>query len=259
MKKAVEDLSCEVSYLKNLISSLNSCGNLPLKPPILSESPLSEPQSASSILPQPSSCTPWQSHFLAASAFDDSKFHVVMFGVPELPQASSCFMIRQRNFINISTTISNLESGSNHKSSIHDCHCIRKYESSKSHPILVSLSSTFDFRNILSETHSLPSSVSIKSDRSVAERKDESMILRERWKLIHSGADCCSIRLRGSALYISGQLHGRVIESVFTLTPHLGDLAPHSCALSSNSPPSLPVASAPVSLFCFRISVSSFL
>ena len=55
-----------------------------------------------------------------------------------------------------------------------------------------------------------------------------------------------SIRLRSSALYVSGSLHGRVIDSVFTLAPILEDLAPHLSTHLNSSTPRLPPTSEPV-------------
>ena len=60
----------------------------------------------------------------------------------------------------------------------------------------------------------------------------EAVLLKERGKLIQMGIDCRSIRLRNSAIYVNGHLHGRVTGSVFTLTSTLGYLAPHLSTLS---------------------------
>ena len=247
LKKTVEDLSREVLHLKHLILPSTNCGNPPPKPSFPSDRPSQKLQSASSIPSQPSSLPSQQSRSPATYAPVDRKFNIIIFGIPEQPQGSSRFMRSQNDFNAISTTISKVENDSNHKSSIRDCHRIGKYQSSRSRPILVSLNSTADVRNILSINRSLSSSVSIKPDRSPAERKTESVLLKERWRLIQTGTDRHSIRLRGSALYVNGRLHGRATDSVFTLTPTLDDLAPHLRALSNNSTPCLPPTSESVS------------
>ena len=115
---------------------------------------------ASSTIPsQPSFYPSKQSHSSTVYVPVDRKFNVIIFVIPEQPQGSSYLRRSQNDFNVISTTISELESDSNNKISIHDCHHVGKYQSSRSHPILVSLNSTTDVRNILSTSHSLPYSV----------------------------------------------------------------------------------------------------
>lgn len=98
---------------------------------------------------------------------------------------------------------------------------------SRPRPLLVSLNSTADVHSILSRCPSLPSSVSIKPDLSPSDRKVESLLLQERRKLINSGVGRKSIRLCESSIFVNGQLHGKVLESVLTLSPIPGAPAPH--------------------------------
>ena len=66
-------------------------------------------------------------------------------------------------------------------------------------------------------------------------RKVESFLLQERRKLIDSGVDRRSIKMRGSNLYVNGQLHGSVIDSAFVLSTV--DSAPHDQLPPSDAPP----------------------
>ena len=219
-------------------------GSLPLTLPVPSVHPHIEP--ASSVTPQSSSSPVQQPHPLPAAVTSDRKFNVVVFGVPELPKGSSRYTRSHKDYNNVCSLISKLEKGSDHKSLVRDCHRVGRYDMNKCRPILVLLNSTADVRNILSKCHSLSSPVSIKPDRSTTERKIEAILLKERWKLIQLGMDRRSIRLRNSAIYVNGRLHGRVTGSVFMPTPTLGDIAPHLSTLSvSTSTPTVHPASPP--------------
>ena len=189
LKKTVEGLSREVSHLKNLVSPLTNCDDPPPRSSVPFDRPNSQPQSVPANPSHCSSHPSQQSHSPAAYVPVNGKFNVILFGIPEQPQGSSRFTRSQNDFSAISTTTSKLESDSNHKSSIRDCRRIRKYQSSRSCPILVSLNSTADVRNILTISHSQPSSASIRPDRSPAERKTEFVLLKERWRLVQTGTE----------------------------------------------------------------------
>ena len=59
---------------------------------------------------------------------------------------------------------------------------------------------------------------------------------KPRWKLIESGVDRHSIKLRKSSIFVSGQLHGKVINFQFTSSPNLDDLAPTLSNLPNKEP-----------------------
>ena len=172
----------------------------------------------------------------------EREYNVVMFGITELPQGSSHYSRSEHDFNEARSVISNLHNESDYRCSIRNCRRLGKYDCSKSlpRPLLVSLNSTADVRFILSHRHCLPPSIYIKPDRSVSERKTEKLLLRERWKLIQSGTPRSSIKLRNSALYLNGRLHGNVNNSIYTQAPLLGDLAPQIVSLSANPLPQSP-------------------
>ena len=98
------------------------------------------------------------------------------------------------------------------------------------------LNCTADVNNILSRQHLVESSpIVVKPDRSPEERKVEVTLLQERWKLIESGVNRQSIKLRGASIYVNGRSHGKVANSIFLLSPKLGDLAPNLSNLLVNT------------------------
>ena len=52
---------------------------------------------------------------------------------------------------------------------------------------------------------------------SQAERFTESLLLKERWRLIQSGTNRKSIRIQSTNIYVDDKLHGRVHNSLFEL------------------------------------------
>lgn len=69
-------------------------------------------------------------------------------------------------------------------------------------PLLVSFNSTVEVGNVLSKCGTLSSQIVIKPDLSPKERKIESILFYERWKLLELGNDCSSIKVRSSSLYL---------------------------------------------------------
>ena len=87
----------------------------------------------------------------------------------------------------------------------------------------MSLISTADVSNILSCCCHLKQPISIRPDLSPPERKIRATLLHERWKLINSGIDCSSIKLRNSSIFVNGRLYGKVTNGIFSLSPTLSD------------------------------------
>ena len=167
---------------------------------------------------------------------ESRKFNIVVFGVSETTKGSSRFVRQNNDFLAVSSIITNLEEGTNHTTTIRDCHRLGKYDhsGSRSRPLLVTLNSTADVLRILSKRHLLPSSISIKADLSPTARKVETILLKERWRLIESGANRNSVKIRGTSLYLNGRPYGKVINFEFTLLPNLGDLAPQLSSISAS-------------------------
>ena len=82
-------------------------------------------------------------------------------------------------------------------------------------PILIKFVRVADVTSILSKRKNLSHPYSIKPDMSPDQRLQESILMKERWSLIQSGASCSHIRIRGNSIYIHGKLHGRVLNHKF--------------------------------------------
>lgn len=180
----------------------------------------------------------------------DRKFNIVIYGIPESPSGTSRFARGRHDFGEVHLVISSLEQDSNHSSSLRDCRRLGKYakNESKHRPILAVLNSTADVNNILSRRHLLKTpSISIKPDLTPEERKTNSILLKERWKLISLGTDRRNIKIRGSNIFLNGRLHGKVINSVFSLSPTINDVAPQLSSLADKSLPSVAASSYPSS------------
>ena len=183
----------------------------------------------------------------------DRKYNLVVFGVPEMPSGSSRSSRANHDFSKLSAIISDLEHASDHKSSIRDCRRLGKYVHSEnsSRPLLVTLNSTADVRNILHHhNNSSDTSITIKPDLPAAIRKGNAILLKERWSLINSGIDRKSIRIHGQELFVNGQVHGKISGSVFVLTPS-------SSKPLEDSLPSIPASNVPPFSATVRSSVTA--
>ena len=120
-----------------------------------------------------------------------------------------------------------------------DCRRIGKYDVSKPRPrpIIVTLNSTIEVSSILARRRFVTHPVTIKADLTPAERKTESILLRERRKLIEDRYERRSIKMYNSSLYLNGKLHGLVVNTSYQLHPLLTDLAPELDQLTVNHSP----------------------
>ena len=92
--------------------------------------------------------------------------------------------------------------------------------------------------NVLSRRKFLQIPIAIRADLSPNDRVTEAVLLHERWKLIQSGLERSSIKLRKSSLFIKGSLHGKVSGSNFQLSPDFvspNHLTPLPCPPSGYS------------------------
>ena len=170
-----------------------------------------------------------------------------------MPSGSTRSSRANHDFSKLSAIISDLEHSSDHKSSIRDCRRLGKYVRSEksSRPLLVTLNSTADVRNILHHhNNSSDTSFTIKPDLPAAIRKSNAILLKERWSLINSGIDRKSIRIQGQELFVNGQLHGKISGSVFVFTPSKSKPL-------EDSPPSVSASVLPLSPATVRSPVTA--
>ena len=169
------------------------------------------------------------------SSSENRKFNIVMFGVPEQQPGLSRFSRLRNDYDKVSSIVNDVDNCNN---CIRDCRRLGKFkrDMSRPRPILISLASTANVRNLLMNRQSLPDSITIKPDLSPNERKIEAILLQERWKLIQSGIGKKSIKLRGSTILVNNRCHGKVINMALSLSPSLGDLAPQLNSVSNPTP-----------------------
>ena len=124
----------------------------------------------------------------------------------------------------ISSLDSNLKS-----ESLCDCYRLGKFDSNrrKPRPILVKFIRVADASSVLSKRGKLKPPYFIKPDMSLDERRQESILMKERWLLIQSGVSRQSIKIRNSSLLVDNKLHGKVVGCIFksaeNATPLSGD------------------------------------
>ena len=105
-----------------------------------------------------------------------------------------------------------------------DCRRLGRYQQGAQSPR--SINSTIDVSNVLSNCHQLPARISIRPDLSPLARKEHSIYLGERRKLINAGLERNTIKLKKSGLFVSNELFGKVVDNVFVMHKSLSDLAP---------------------------------
>ena len=149
----------------------------------------------------------------------------------------SIFQITNIYFANLSSTLNSLtESHGDSASSIHirDCRRLGKYQQGSHRPILATFGSTAEVDRVLSSSRSFPQSISIRPDLSPKNRKARFLLLKERRRLIDSGVDRLSIRIKDAGIYVDNKLSGKV--SIDTLIFSQVHSYPSSNLNSSNSP-----------------------
>ena len=112
--------------------------------------------------------------------------------------------------------------------SVIDCVRLGKFSEDRCRPSLVTMNRPNDVVAILASRARLSQfpRVSIKPDLSVAERRVESILLRERRNLIASGTLKSQIKLRKESLFVNNREYGKVVNSSFLLCPLVSDFIP---------------------------------
>ena len=145
-----------------------------------------------------------------------SKFNVVVYGIEECPKGTH-FSQRQlkdtENVANFFETFCPQISDQ----SIRDTVRLGKFREEAVRPILVTMARVCDASTLLSNRRSIaPSSkASLKPHMSHEQRKVESILLQERRRLIGSGKERSSIKIKGNRLYLHNLEHGRVENNQF--------------------------------------------
>ena len=170
----------------------------------------------------------------SASTQADREFNAVLYGILECSKGTKKYDQAKQDLTNVITAVSHVDHEITSQN-IRDCLRLGKYKESakRPRPILIKLTRAIDVISLLSNRNSLPNNISIKPDMSQAKRTIESLLMKERWRLIQTGIDHKSIKIQAANIYVNNKLHGKVCNSSFAL----------SSELSSNNNSTLPNSS----------------
>ena len=148
----------------------------------------------------------------------DKRFNIVIYGLVECPKGSPRHM---RISYDTNLACKTIKSVCPDLSDYAICDCLRigKYSDQRSRPLIVRFARSCDVANVLSNRHKLSTAdcpnVSLKPFMSIAERKTESTLLKERRALIDSGVERKCIKIRGNSLYINNTKVGSANKDIF--------------------------------------------
>ena len=137
--------------------------------------------------------------------------NVVLYGVEECGPEADLEVV--------ATLLSSLDRSISAQS-ISDCFRLGKFSrGSRPRPILIKLIRISDVNKILSKARQIPKPFTLKPDMSHSQRIRESILLKERWRLLQKVVARKSIRIREESLFVNNQLHGRVVNRKFETNP----------------------------------------
>ena len=212
----VDLLKDEINALKK--TRLNDAEWPPLAPgaerPMKDSQPTSAPGESTV---RSTSHSPHTVHSVSnASCNQESKYNLVLYGVEECRPGLPRLGRLESDLASVVKVFSALDS-SIQSQSVRDCYRLGKFSpgASRPRPVLVKFVRAADVSKIFAKRKSLSSPFFLKPDLSQAERVQHSTLMQERWRLIQSGVSRKDIRVKGDALYINNQMHGRASNSKF--------------------------------------------
>ena len=227
LKQSIQALENEVTSLKTQVSDLTSTP---------ADTALSSPVSVSyaSALGQRSRDSEIQSSFghkcsavssghkeliaKKSTAYDnpDRKFRFVMYGIKERSKGSPRHLRLVQDNKDVAHVIRKLDD-SIPEHSIQDCSRLGRFSEERCRPILVKMSRSCEVSSILAQRRKLKNSpgIVIKPDLSPADRKINSILLKERWSLMKAGTSRDQIRIMGNAIFVRNTKYGTVENFVF--------------------------------------------
>ena len=152
----------------------------------------------------------------------DKRYNVIVFGVEECKKGTSRSDRMQSDLESVVSVLTQIVP-TIQSQSIKDSYRLGKFNpsSKRPRPILIKMIQTADVSSILANKRFLMPPLSIKPDLSPEQRLRESILLKERWKLIQDGTERKDIRIKNNGLYVHNKLYGRLVNSVFH--PSLND------------------------------------
>ena len=226
LRASLSSLSNELSSIKTLVASLSSrdnqppIQNKPEAPAIISDD--NAPQLQSNSVSHKLSNQPCKVSFIPLQdlhSIADRRYNVVLFGVEECSTGASRSDRLSSDLNNVVSVLSEVDH-TIQPLSIKDCFRLGKFKPSlhRPRPILVKLVRTTDVSSILSKRGTMSHPFFVKPDLSPEERLRDSILLKERWKLIEAGTMRKEIKIRKNCLYVKGTLYGKLINSNFQLS-----------------------------------------
>ena len=214
LKTMVEDLSKEVVSLKASVSD-----HQPVRSSTSQQQPQKEIQMASNNATSTTSKQtqpPTTTNLTNRPSDGDHKFNVVIYGIDECSKGTPRRERLDHDLDKVTTIVTEAESSIN-PLSIRDLIRLGKYreQSKKPRPILIRFNRAIDTSLLLSKASKLPKDIKVKPDMSHEERHIESLLLKERWHLIHKGTDRKTIKIRSNKLFVQNKLFGEVTNSIF--------------------------------------------
>ena len=154
----------------------------------------------------------------AATAQDerDRKFNLIIFGLRESKIGTPKHRRNSNDHTDVCDILSSVDPNVT-SNSIRDCFRLGKFNPDRNRPVLVKMIRSHEVASVLSNRKKLATTpgISIKPDLSPEDRKVESLLLKERRSLIHSGVDRKEIKIKGNTLLVNKEKHGHVINSTF--------------------------------------------
>ena len=147
---------------------------------------------------------------------DNRKSNLVIIGIPECDKGSRRYLRQRADLERAGELLSGIDPFVT-ANSIRVTACLGKYNEDRSRPLLITLTRANDVQSILSNRRLLADrpGIRIKPDLSLAERKNESVLLKERWSLIQAGTERSSINISGNHLFINKQKYGTASDGKF--------------------------------------------
>ena len=156
----------------------------------------------------------------------DKKFSIVMYGLCECPKGSPRHEHISHD-TNLACKIIKSICPDMNNYAISNCSRIDKYSELRARPLFVKFTRSCDVATILSNRHKMSKvdhlNVFIKPFMTTAERKVESILLKERRTLIDSRVERKLIKIRGNSIYINKTKVGSANEDIFIRCQQLQD------------------------------------
>lgn len=224
LTSAVEELKLENAKLKESLCVTQSQVSAPRQDGPTQQSYASAVSKASHVPSTDvgSSMQTGQTRTASTNHLSERKYNVVVYGIEECSKGTLKHARLKSDLNQVVSVLSKVDATIDQQS-IKDCYRLGKFSPNQNlpRPVLVKFIRISDVSNILSRKGDLSRPFSIKPDLSPEERHRDSLLLKERWRLIQSGTTRSEIKIRGSGLYLNKRLFARIVNSELQYTSAL--------------------------------------